>query len=104
MMTACGWIGLTNFCGDVVDFFTSPAWYWGMWWFGILVVSWVLGWFFQSLRPYVGVVVLVTSFGLFALIYGMKIGKARERARRPAPRPAPQPLPKIPFDWLWEWR
>lgn len=106
MSNACHFIGIATFCGDVADFFTSPLWYWGLWWLAIVVASWVVGWFFAPARPIAGVIVIAATFGLVALWYGLKLGKERERAKRPPSQPQPQQPTAGPFDlnWLWSWK
>ena len=103
MTSVCAFLGIGDFCADVSDY--AQLWQWFLWWLGLNVVCWAAGWFFSPLRPICGVVILVSTAALVAVIYGMKLGKERERARRPMPINIPQRQTTFAdFDWLWNWK
>lgn len=91
------WLGLPSLWHSVTGFFTSPIWFWVGIWLATLAVSWVIGWFFQSLRPYLGVVLVILGAFIVGMYHGMKKQKERQRPVRPVPRPQNQD----PFAWLW---
>lgn len=105
MIAACGWIGLADFCTAVADWWHIIMW--GLLWLGVVVASWVVGWYFAFLRPFLGFIVFVLGGFIAGMIKGISDQKKRANARirQPAPRPQPQQQPPtIPFAWLWEWR
>ncbi len=101
MDTVCTFLGLTSFCHSVGTFFVSPLWgliwFWLPIWFGALVVCWLVGWFFASLRPFCGVVILVLTAFLAGLYKGQKDQKALQR-----PQSKPERQYHDPFEWMWK--
>lgn len=98
----CGIFDIAACFTPIMDFFSSIGFwlYWGGIYAGVLAVCWLLGWFFQSLRPFCGVVILV----LTAFIVGLWKGRgSKKTTQRPAPQPQRQEQ-SDPFAWMWNWK
>jgi hypothetical protein len=70
---------------DIVTLqFMSSFWWWAWWGFVVIVACVAIGWFFQALRPYAGVVVAIVVAGLAGYRQAMADAAAKkaEQAKR----------------------